>query len=243
MADENPKLPEGAEHQQSASPTPDTAQVSDAAFEAMQPRTETVKIADVASALGLSPEKVTLPNGREVMSIVWKPEHLEDVFRHCDNLRQELKIGRNDVVVVDGVCPTWLLPTITHAFHPSQTAVKYPQGGPDATLPISGALVEGEGTGTDVSFTVKEEDDATVVEFALSSPQVDAEAVVKSITAPNVPHGKPVRITGRGPIAIAATLAEAYAHKVPAVSCFQPGTGHVTCISHSDEQPLGTVSQ
>lgn len=243
MTNENPnELPEGINDQLTGA-KPDTQSVSGKAFEAMQPRTENVKIADVASALGLSPEKVTLPNGREVMSIVWKPEHLEDVFRHCNNLRQELRIGRNDVVVVDGVCPTWLLPTITHAFHPSQTAVKYPQGGTDATLPISGALVEGKGAGTDVSFKVDDSGNETLVEFSLTSPQVDAEAVVKSITAPEVPHGKPVRISGRGPIAIAATLAEAYAHKVPAVSCFQPGTGHVTCISHSDKQPLGTVSE
>lgn len=199
--------------------------------------TTTLKIADVAADLGLSEEKVTLPNGREVMSIVWKPSHLADAFRLCGEKRAEL----GDSVVIDGACPTWLLPTITDALSPAHVAVKYPQGGPDATLSVTKTTVEGAGSGQDINFTVTE-GDATTVEFALTSPQVDAQAVLGSLVAPEVPSGKAVRISGRGPIAIAAALAKAYADRVPSVSCFQPGTGHVTCISRDDSAPLGTVS-
>ena len=175
------------------------------------------------------------------MSIVWKPSQLADVFRLCDTKRAASGLGKNDVVVVDGVCPTWLLPTITHSFHPCQTAVAYPQGGPGVTLPISGVSIEANGACQDVTLKVTESEDYTTVEFNLGSPQVDAVAVLRSLVAPEVPLGKPVRITGRGPIALATALAEAYAHRVPSVSCFQPGTGHVVCISHDAARPLGTV--
>lgn len=63
---------------------------------------------------------------------------------------------------------------------------------------------------------------------------------MESLVAPEVTKGKPVFISGRGPIAIATALAEAYAHRVPFVACFQPGTGRVVCISHSDVA-LGTI--
>jgi CRISPR-associated Csx3 family protein len=204
--------------------------------------TMTIKIDDIATELGLQKEKVTLPNGKEIMSLVWKPTHLTDVFRLCDAKRAQSGLGRNDVVVIDGVCPTWLLPTVTHAFHPCQTAVAYPQGGPDVTLPISGVQIEGSGSGQDITLKVTETEEATTVEYSLSAPQVDALAVLKSLVAPEVSMGKSVRITGRGPIAIAAALAEAYAHRVPTVAAFQPGTGFVVCISHDANRPLGQVS-
>lgn len=223
--------------------SPKVGEVHATAYEALKPRKVSVKIDEVAAEIGLQKEKVTLPNGREVTQIVWKPEHLSQVFQACDRKRQAMGLGKLDVVVVDGVCPTWLLPAITHAFHPTQAAVSYPQGGPDAMLPISGTDIEGAGAGKDLSFKMNESDDAVTVEFSLTAPQIDAQATLNSLVAPKIPTGKPVRITGRGPIAIAAALAEAYAHRASSVSCFQPGTGHVTCISHDAKQPLGTVNK
>jgi CRISPR-associated Csx3 family protein len=177
------------------------------------------------------------------MQITWKPEHLPQVFMVCEKKRKDLGMGKSDVVVIDGVCPTWLLPAISHAFHPTGTAVNYPQGGPDAILPVSGAPMEGDGSGKDLKFKVLESEGFTTVEFELAAPQIDAKATIESLVVPQVPLGKSVRISGRGPIAIAAVLAETYAHKVPAVACFQPGVGFVTCISHDEKQPIGSVSK
>lgn len=199
-----------------------------------------IKISEIAAALNLNPEKVTLPNGKEVISIVWKPEHLANTFEYCNKQRKESGLGKNDVAIIDGACPTWLLPTISHAFHPTMTAVAYPQGGPDATLPLSGAQCEGTGSAEDVAFKVTEGENETTVEFSLTAPSIDAAKTIASLVAPAVPVGKTVKITGRGPVAIACALAEAYAHIVPAVYCFQPGTGFVCCISHSSST-LGTV--
>lgn len=201
----------------------------------------TIKIADIAAALGLQPETVKLPNGREVQQIQWKPEYLARVFDLVEKARSESSLGKNDVVAIDGVCPTWLLPTISHSWHPTSTAIKYPQGGPDATLPISGAKIEGEGKGENLGFKVEEKEAFTIVEFSLTSPQIDAVKTLLSLAAPTVPQGKPVHITGRGPIAIAAALAEAYAHQVPYVANFQPGTGYVVSISHDAKNPIGKV--
>jgi hypothetical protein len=204
--------------------------------------TKVITIATIAQSLNLQPEDVNLPNGKVVKSIVWRPDHLPQVFEVCDGFRREMGVGKNDLVVIDGVGPSWLVPTVTHAFHPTSTAVSYPQGGPGATLPISGTQIDGAGSATDVSFTVTEGESETVVEFNLTSPQIDALATIASLVAPTLSHGKPVKITGRGPTAIAAALAEAYAHVVPYVALFQPGTGFVVAISHSDVQ-LGTVFQ
>ncbi len=200
-----------------------------------------IKIADIADALDLKPEKVKLPNGREIESIQWKPEQLGQVFELVEKLRAESGLGKNDVVAIDGVCPTWLLPTISHGWHPTSTGVKYPQGGPDAMLPLSGVEIKGEGAGENLGFKVEEKDGATVVEFSLTAPQIDAAKTVGSLVAPAVPEGKPVHITGRGPIAIAAALAEAYAHRVPYVANFQPGVGYVVSISHDEANPIGKV--
>ncbi len=201
----------------------------------------TIKIADIAAELGLEPEEKTLPNGRVVKQINWKPEHLTQVFELVEKARAESGLGKSDVVAIDGVCPTWLLPVISHAWHPTSTAIKYPQGGPDAVLPLSGAPVEGEGSGENLAFKVEESEGVTVVEFSLTQPQIDAEQTLKSLIAPEIKQGQPVHITGRGPIAIATALAEAYSHKVPYVANFQPGTGFVVTISHDEKNPIGKV--
>lgn len=143
--------------------------------------------------------------------------------------------------MTDGGCPAWMLSTISHAWHPVSTSVKYKQGDIEASLPLSGAPMEGEGSGKNLNFKVEKKDNLTVVEFSLTQPQIDAKETVQSLVAPEVPEGKPVCITGRGLIAIATTLAEAYSHKVPYVANFQPGTGYVVCISHDEANPVGKV--
>jgi CRISPR-associated Csx3 family protein len=102
--------------------------------------------------------------------------------------------------------------------------------------------VEGAGQAKDVTLKVTETDDTIVVEFNLAQPTIDAAETVKGLIAPALPsQGKGVCVTGRGPVALAAALAEAYAHKVPYIANFVPGTGYVVSISHDAKFPLGTV--
>ncbi|RMD52293.1 hypothetical protein D6827_00290 [Candidatus Parcubacteria bacterium] len=200
-----------------------------------------IKIGDIAKMMGLSPVEKTLPNGRVIKTIEWKPDHLGQVYDLVNSLREESGLGNQDSVMIDGACPTWLLPTISHAFHPTYTSVRYPQGGPEASIPLSGAPIEGEGSAPDMQFEVKDGGEATIVEFSLTQRQIDLENTIANLTAPEVPSGKPVHITGRGPIAIATALAEAYSHNVPYVANFQPGTGFVVSISHDKEHPVGMI--
>ena len=199
------------------------------------------KIETVAALLGLTPELITLPNKKQVTQIVWKPEHLARVFQACDGLRAQEGLGRGDLVTIDGGCPAWLLTTISHAFHPCSTEVRYKQGEKQGVLPVSGCEVKGEGKATGATLKVTKTEACTTVEFSLDAPTVDVEALLLSLVAPEVPEGIPVVVTGKGPISIAAAIAESYSHKVPCVACFQPGTGRVVSISHDASRPLGTL--
>lgn len=207
----------------------------------IEPRNETITIKEIAEALDLQEEEKTLPNGKVVKGVNWKTEDLERVYEYVHQKRVELGLGRHDVMVIDGPAPIWLVPTISHACHPTYTAVRYPQGGPEATLPVNGTRVEGQGVGEGLEYSVTDEGEYTKVEFKISAAEIDAAATMKTLAAPEVPLGKPVHITGRGPVAITAALAEAYAHHVPYVANFQPGTGFVVSISHDAKNPLGTV--
>lgn len=199
-----------------------------------------LKISDLAKAVWLSPEKISLPNGKEIMSIVWKPVHLSQVFNIINKSKVKNTLGKSDLVTIDWACPTRLLPTISHALHPINTAVAYPQWWPDSILPLSGAEIEKDGTAEGVKFIVNEDEEKTSINFELTDASIDVEKAMQTLKAPEVTNGKPVFISWRGPIAIATALAEAYSHKVPFVACFQPWTGRVVCISHSDTK-LGTI--
>jgi len=202
---------------------------------------EIVKISDLAKMLGLSEVEKTLPNGRVINTIVWSPDHLQDVFEQVSSFCQKNEFGKNDLITIDGPAPGWLVSTIAHACHPVQTAVKYPQGGPDAVLPLSGVHVVSDGTGKDLSFSVTESDDHSIVSFKLTSPQIDVKETLKTLLAPSVKLGVPVFITGRGPVSILSSLTEAYAHIVPYVAAFQPGVGYVVCVSHDANHPIGEI--
>lgn len=164
----------------------------------------------------------------------WAPTDLPAAFRAVEAER----VGRGEVALLDGAGPTWAIACIAHACHPGDAYVNYPQGA--CTLRVTGWPVEGLGQAEDVTFTVTDGGDHTLVEFGLNSPNLDLPKAMAGFIAPAVPHGKPVRITGRGPVAIATALATAYAHLVPEVAMFQPGVGYVVALSHCNT-PLGTV--
>lgn len=206
------------------------------------PSSKRLSIDGLATTLWLQPEKIILPNGKEITSIIWKPEHLSRVFDFISKSSVKALLGKNDVVTIDGVCPTRLLPTISHSLHPVSTSVSYPQGWLDVKLPLSGVEVAGEGIAEGVKFTITEDEEKTSVSFELTDPSIDVIKAMQTLVAPEVAKGKPVFVSWRWPIAIATALSEAYAHRVPFVACFQPWTGRVVCISHSDVQ-LGTIFQ
>lgn len=219
-----------------------TTETGQSAVEASEiPKQKTVSIKELADAMGLKEVEKTLPNGRIIKTIQWLPSHLPELYKLVETeILKDGKLGKFDLAVIDGACPTWMLPTLSHACHPVNTAVKYPQGGKDAKLPVSGTLREGAGFGENLGFEVNSKGGCTVVQFSLAAPQIDLPKTIASLKAPEVEPGKPVFITGRGPIAIAASLAEAYAHCAPFVANFQPGPGYVVSISHDAKTPLGT---
>ena len=187
----------------------------------------------LAKAMWIEKQLVKLPNWKEVMSLVWKPEQLPQIFEIISKSEMKNSLWKNDLVTIDWVCPWWLLTTVAHALHPVCVAVKYPQWWPDAVLPVSGFEMEYEWKWQDLQFDVKKLEDRTEVIFSLENPNIDAQATINSLVAPSVSAGKPVFISWRWPIAILTALADAYAHKVPFVACFQPWTWNVVAISHS----------
>ena len=208
----------------------------------MLKETGKITVNDIATIIGLKESEKTLPNGRVVKIVEWAPENLETAYKAVDDIRRELGLSKKDCVVVDGGSPTFVLPTISHAFHPAYTAFNMPQqSGEKVALPLSGAQIEGEGAGDDLKYTVTDKDDYILVEFALDKPAIDVAQTLKTLKAPEVAKGKGVCISGRGPVAIAGALAEAYAHHAPFVANFVPGLGYVVSISHDANTPLGTV--
>lgn len=200
---------------------------------------KTIKIENVAAAaLGMNKTEKVLPNGKTITAYEYCPDQLPGFFKAVETERGEL--GREDVVCFDGGMPGWLLCCCAHACHPANVSVKYPQGGPDCELAITGFVAEGAGGAEGVEFKVSENEEYTQVDFSLTSPTLDLQKALASLVAPAVPAGRPVRISGRGPIAILSALASAYAHTVPYIAAFQPGVGNVVCISHSSST-LGTV--
>lgn len=188
----------------------------------------------LADLLGMQKELVKLPNWKEISTLVWKPEQLEDIYTIISKSPQKSKLGVKDLVTIDWACPAWLLATISHSLHPVSTAATYPQWWPDEKLPLNWFSVEWEWIGDDLKFEKQEDEDKTTIIFSLDAPSIDIKKTLNSLVAPEVTNWKPVHISGRWPVSIATALAEAYAHKVPYVACFQPGVGNVVSITHSD---------
>ena len=188
----------------------------------------------LAKAMWMEKQLVKLPNWKEVMSLVWKPEQLPQVFEIVSRSEMKNRLWKNDLVTIDWACPGWLLTTVAHALHPVNVAVKYPQWWPDSTLPVSWFEVSEAWEWKDLKFEVKEFEDRTEVIFSLNNPNIDTQATINSLVAPEVPFWKPVFISWRWPIAISTALSDSYAHKVPFVACFQPWTGNIVSISHSN---------
>jgi hypothetical protein len=44
---------------------------------------------------------VKLPNGKEILSLVWKPKYLPRVFEIINKSEVKNSLGKNDVVIID----------------------------------------------------------------------------------------------------------------------------------------------
>lgn len=151
----------------------------------------------LAKAMWMEKQSVKLPNGKEVISLTWKPEQLPQVFEIVSKSEMKNKLWKSDVVTIDGACPGRLLTTIAHALHPVNVAVNYPQWWPGATLPVSWFEMSEAWEWKDLKFDVKEFEDRTEVTFSLENPNIDTLATINSLIAPEVPTWKPVFISWR----------------------------------------------
>lgn len=198
-----------------------------------------IDIAKLAKELGMEPQKRTLGNGKVVEQIVWNQEYLLKAVEAVKYLS-----GEGKPVVIDGAAPAWLVSALTHTVHPSPVSLNVPQIG--KSVPV-GALKHGEvNPEGEVGFKTTEKGDAVLVEFEMNLPEgitTYDENNLSKVVVPEIPQGKAVYLSGRGPNYLTTAIAESYAHTNSSVSLFQPGTGYTCAITHSRDKRLGDLTK
>ena len=194
-----------------------------------------IDVVALGKSIGMEEKEQTLPNGKVVKSLMWDQENLVKAVEAVKGLSAEGK-----PVSITGPAPAWLVSALAHAVHPCQASTYVPQIGKD--VPIL-TLAHGERNPEGgLTFTVKEQGDAVLVEYTMDEAVYDEENLSK-VAVPPIPNGKHVYLSGRGPNYITASVAEAYAHTDKSVSLFQPGTGYTCSITHSKEKKLGDLDK
>ena len=199
----------------------------------------TINTKELAEKLGMEPQKRTLGNGRVVEQIVWTQEDLLKAVKEVKHLSEEGKPVR-----IDGPAPAWLVSALTHTVHPSPVSVYVPQIGKD--VPVGGLKHGEQNPEGEVKFKVTEKGDSVLVEYEMDLPDgVDTydENNLSKVVVPEVPQGKAVFISGRGPNYLTVSIAESYAHTNSSVSLNQPGTGYTCSITHSRAKKLGDLTK
>ena len=199
----------------------------------------TINTKELAEKLGMEPQKRTLGNGRVVEQIVWTQEDLLKAVKEVKHLSAEGKPVR-----IDGPAPAWLVSALTHTVHPSPVSVYVPQIGKD--VPVGGLKHGEQNPEGEVKFKVTEKGDSVLVEYEMDLPDgVDTydENNLSKVVVPEVPQGKAVFISGRGPNYLTVSIAESYAHTNSSVSLNQPGTGYTCSITHSRAKKLGDLTK
>ena len=69
------------------------------------------------------------------------------------------------------------------------------------------------------------------------------EENLSKVVVPEIPEGKAVYISGKGPNYLTTAIAEAYAHTNSSVSLCQPGVGYTCSITHSRSKRLGDLTK
>jgi len=199
---------------------------------------ETLKIDSIAEMISKEPEEIVLPGREPVIGLNWKPEELLAVYDALQGLSE-----RGGKYVIDGRAPQFLIINTLHALHPSEVAV--------ADSKVEGGMVgisgqnypQGEGSGP-LPWTVTEDFlDGTLVEYAKNHFTIIDNEKLGEVIPPETEQGKPVYLSGKTANWASAEIGLSYAHVVPAVYLYQPGTGFICVITHSVEHELGSVKE
>ncbi|MDD4901017.1 MAG: hypothetical protein PHS62_02815 [Patescibacteria group bacterium] len=197
----------------------------------------TITIAQIASMIGKQPGPISLPGGKTITGLDWKPEELPMVEAA---LKPFSAMGTP--WFVDGAGPQWLIACITHALHPCSVAL--------ADSKVEGGQVQigerklPEGTGKgDLTFSVEEKEAGAIVRYQSANP-IDFRKL-SELVPPATTQGKSVFLNGRTATWGVVEIAACYQHVVPAVFVGQPmgaaGYCYVCAITHSPDIKVGSV--
>lgn len=208
-------------------------------FESKEKTITTIDIQELGKKIGMEAKEQKLPNGKVVNTLVWNQENLLKAVKEVAPLSEE-----GTPVRITGAAPAWLVSALTHAVHPCKVSVYMPQIGKDVDIP---QLTHGEKNPEgEVDFKITEKDESVLVEYNMELPEgftTYDENNVRKVVVPEVPQGKSVYISGRGPNYLTVAIAEAYAHTNSSVSLFQPGIGYTCSITHSRSKKLGDLTK
>ena len=200
--------------------------------------TQTITIASIATAMNKTEIEKELPNGRKIKTLDWQGDDLPGV----DEFMRKQGLGRDDHFIVDGPSPAWLTLAVVHGGHPGFASMNDPRLG---AVPVGCQIPSSNssnGSGKNLSFTVTEKGDYILLNFEIEGGVFDATDLA-DLVPPQVPQGKTLVISGRGPNWLTVSLAMAYHALVPAVACFQPGVGATVAMTHNPAVKLGSVVQ
>lgn len=151
--------------------------------------------------------------------------------------------GKGEAVLVSDAGPAWLMATVSHAAHPCEVSLYDPKLGKGIKIP---KLPHGEpNPEADIKFTVTEGNDCVKIEWSIETPSgIYDMGKLNELVVPDIPAGKSLFITGRGPNPVAVAIAEAYAHTNPDISFFQSQLQGYTCgITHNPSVNIGDFAK
>lgn len=197
---------------------------------------ERIGIDTVAHMIGKEHEEIILPGREPQKGLNWRPEELPLVYSALQKLAD-----RGGSFVIDGRAPQFLVIDILHALHPNKVALvdTKVEGG---SVGISGLnYPSGEGSGPLPWQVTGNFHDGVLVEYSKDQFTLVDNKKFGDVIPPQTPNGLPVFLSGKTSNWAAAEIALSYAHVVPAVYIYQPGTGYICVISHNAEHKLGSV--
>ena len=205
--------------------------------EVIEAEKNVIDITKLGLSIGMEEKEQTLPNGKVVKTLLWDQENLLKAVNAVKHLSEEGKPVR-----ITGPAPAWLVSALTHTVHPCPVGVYMPQIGKDVDIPkLAHGEINPEG---EVGFKVIEKGNVVVIEYNMELPEgitTYDENNLSKVVVPEIPQGKEVYISGRGPNYLTVAIAEAYAHTNSSVSLFQPGIGYTCSITHSRAKKLGDL--
>lgn len=208
-------------------------------FEDKEENVNIIDITKLGLEIGMEEKQQVLPNGKLTKSLVWDQENLLKAVNAVKHLS-----GDGKPVRITGPAPAWLVSALTHTVHPCPVGVYMPQIGKDVDIP---KLAHGEKNPEgEVGFKITEKGDAVLIEYNMELPDgftTYDESNLSKVVVPEIPEGKAVYISGRGPNYLTVAIAEAYAHTNSSVSLFQPGIGYTCSITHSRSKKLGDLTK